>query len=103
MLRPALVQLEPDSTEFLRQPLVWNPLVRTSRGHMVGSRPHVSWGAMAAGPAQSLGDWIQFCQLSKDSQQARLAGMRGCVAMIEDITEAVPKQWTRQTLSHAPA
>ena len=40
MLRP---QLEPGSTEeFLRQPLVWNPLVCTLRGHMVGSRLHVS-------------------------------------------------------------
>ena len=59
MLRPALVQSEPASTEeFLRQPLVWNPLVCTSRGHMVGSLSHVSWGAMAAGLARSLGDWI---------------------------------------------
>ena len=104
MLRPALVQSEPASTEeFLRQPLVWNPLVRTSRGHMVGSRPHVSWGAMAAGPARSLGDWIQFCQLPEDGQQARLVGLRGSAAMIEDITEAIPERWTRQTLSHAPA
>ena len=32
-----------------------------------------------------------------------MAGMRGCAAMIEDITEAVPEQWTRQTLLHASA
>ena len=43
MLRLALGQLEPSRTEeFLRQPLVRNPLVRTLQGHMVRSRPHVS-------------------------------------------------------------
>ena len=53
---------------FLRQSLVWNPLIRTSCGHMVGSRQHVSWGAIAIGPAQTLGDWLHFCQLPEAVQ-----------------------------------
>ena len=77
-LRPALVQQQPTCTEeCLRQPLVWNLLLLSDRGHMMGSRQHVSWGAMAAGPAHSLGEWLDFWQLTVEVQGARLARMRG--------------------------
>lgn len=61
---------------------------------MVGSKQHVLWGAMAAGLARSLGDWLQFCQLPKDIQRERVTGMRGSIVMIIDILEAIPEQWT---------
>ena len=92
MLRPALSQTPPtDLDTCLRQPLVWNPLIRTARGHMVGSRPHVSWGVMAAGPARSLEDWLQFRRLSEERQKECLAGMRGSELMISNILEAIPE------------
>ena len=83
--------------------MVWNPLVRTRRGHMVGSRPHVSWGAMASGPAQSLGAWLQFQQLPEPTQRERLTGMRGSDAMVQDIVEAIPAEWTQEPPLLAPS
>ena len=103
-LRPALVQQQPTCTEeCLRQPLVWNPLLRSDRGHMVGSRQHVSWGAMAAGPAHSLGEWLDFRQLTEEAQGARLARMRGSAVMISDIEEVIPEAWTHPSEAPAPA
>ena len=104
LLRPALEQVPPSSTEeILRQPLVWNPLVRTVRGHLVGSRPHVSWGAMAGGPARTFWDWQQFQRLSGPQQTERTAGMRGSALMIADVLEAIPAQWTQPAQLHPPA
>ena len=104
LLRPALTQSSPTTAdELYRQPLVWNPLVRTRRGHMVGSRPHVSWGAMASGPAQSLGVWLQFQHLTELTQRERLTGMRGSAVMIQDISEAIPAEWTQEPPLLAPS
>lgn len=36
---------------------------RMERGHMVGSREHVSWGAMVVGPTCSLGNGYNFDSL----------------------------------------
>ena len=103
MLRPALSQTPPtDQDTCLRQLLVWNPLIRTARGHMLGSRPHVSWGAMAVGPARSLDDWLQFMRLSEERQRECLAGMRGSELMISDILEAIPEHWMQQQSAEAP-
>ena len=104
LLRPALVQAQPSSIEeVLRQPLVWSPLVRTARGHLVGSRPHVSWGAMAGGPARTFEDWQQFQRLPKPLQAERTVGMRGSALMIADISEAIPAEWTQPAQLHAPS
>ena len=59
----------------------------------MGSRQHVSWGAMAAGPAHSLGEWLDFWQLTVEVQGARLARMRGSAVMISDIEEVIPEAW----------
>ena len=89
-LRSALIQQQPICTEeCLRQPLVWNPMLRTDWGHMVGARQHVSWGAMVGGPAHSLGEWIDFRRLSEEAQRDRLARMRGSATMIGDIEEVI--------------
>ena len=68
----------------------------------MGSRQHVSWGAMAAGPARTLGDWLQFCQLPEAVQQERLVGMRGSTVMISGILKAILEQWTQQGTLVAP-
>lgn len=94
MLRPALVQRAPTCPEeVFRQPLVWNPLVRTGREHMLGARQHVSWGALAAGPARSVGDWLEFRQLSEAQQGMRLGAIRGAAQMVTEIEEAIPEAW----------
>lgn len=60
---------------------------------MVGARPHVSWGALAAGPARCVGEWLQFRQLPEEVQSLRLAGLRGVQHMVSDIEDALPAEW----------
>ena len=100
-LRHALIQTSPSCVEEIqRQPLVWNPQVRSARGHMVGSRKHVSWGALAAGPARCVGEWLHFRQLPEERQRLGLTGMRGAEHMVRDIEDALPVAWLQQ---RAPA
>ena len=82
--------------DLFMSPLVWNSLMHMTRRRMLGSKPHVSWGAMAPRTTKSLGDWLHFLWLPKDDQQERLVGMHGNVLMISDILEAIPKHWTQQ-------
>ena len=103
-LRPALIQLTPSCIEErLRQPVVWNPKIRTNRGFMVGSRPHVSWGAFARGPGCSVGDWLQFRELPAEQQRDRCSGMRGALQMISDVESAASAEWGQQTILPPPA
>ena len=69
----------------------------------MGSRHHVSWGAMAAGPAHSLGEWLDFRRFSVEAQCDRLARMRGSAVMISDIEEVIPEAWTHSSKTLAPA
>ena len=57
---------------------------------------------MSAGPARTVGDWLQFCQLPEQVQRERVAGTRGSTDMISDILEANPEQWTQQGALVAP-
>ena len=99
MLHPALSQIPPSNQDTcLPQPLVWNPLVCTTKEHMLGSKPHVSWGAMAA---RSLGDWLHFLWLSEDDQRECLARMCGSALMISDILDAIPAHSIQQQSTDA--
>ena len=69
----------------------------------MGSRPHVSWGAMAGGPARTFWDWQQFQRLPEPLQAERTVGMRGSALMIADISEAIPAEWTQPAQLHAPS
>ena len=73
--------------------MVWNPQLRTDRGFMVGSRPHVSWGAFARGLGRSVGDWLQFKELSVEQQRDRCREMRGALQMISNVELVVPANW----------
>ena len=68
---------------------------------MVGSRPHVLWGAMAGGPARSLADWRQFRGLSMEAEEQILSGMRGSQHMFQDIEEAIPESWAEPLFGSA--
>ena len=46
---------------------------------------------MAARPARSLDDWLQFMRLFEERQRECLAGMHGSKLMISDILEAIPE------------
>ena len=94
LLRVGLTQREPQCVEErARQPLIWNPLVRTEQGHMLGTRPHLAWGPLAAGPARSLGEWQDFSRLPEEEQQERLSHLRGGLVMREDIQRALTGMW----------
>lgn len=79
--------------EVFCQPLVWNPLVKIGREHMLGAQQHVSWGALAAGPARSVGDWFEFRQLPEAQQGLRLAGIQGATQMVTVIEEEILEAW----------
>ena len=57
---------------------------------------------MAAGPARSLGDWLQFMRLSEERQRECLVGMCGSELMISDILEAIPEHWMQEQSAEAP-
>ena len=63
---------------------------------MVGSRKHASWGALAAGPARCVGDWLLFRQLPEEQQRLSLIGMRGAEQMRRDIDDALLVDWLQQ-------
>ena len=102
ILRSGLSQREPQcAEERARQPLIWNPLVWTEQGHMPGTRPHLAWGPLAAGPARNLGDWQDFRMLP-EVQQERLSHLRGGLAMREDIQRAITDTWQAPIEHQAP-
>ena len=64
-----LFQVSSTEAEFLRQPLLWNPLFTDSFDCVLGIRPHLSWGKMDSGPATSVADWEQFQSLSNEEKK----------------------------------
>ena len=68
-------------------------MVRTEHGHMLGSRPHLAWGPLAARPARSFGEWQSFCGLPKTLQCERLSLYRGGQTMYDDIQAALSEEW----------
>lgn len=48
------------------------------------------WGAMAAGPTDSWGEWLELKQLLEVVELERLTGMRGSVLIISDIEASIP-------------
>ena len=70
---------------------------------MVGSRPHVSWGAFSRDPGHSVGERFQFRELTEEQQRDRCSGMRGALQMISDVESSVPTDWGQQTGLSPPA
>ncbi|MCO5560158.1 hypothetical protein L7F22_013765 [Adiantum nelumboides] len=94
LLRPSLSQQPPTcDEERARQPLIWSPLVRTEHGYMLGSRPRLAWGPLAAGPARSFGDWQAFSGLLEEIQLEQLGQLRGGQTMRADLQAALPAEW----------
>ena len=69
---------------------------------MLGTRPHLAWGSLAAGPARSLGAWQDFRRLPEEMQQERLSRLRGGLAMREDIQRALIRMWQAPLEYQAP-
>ena len=88
-IREALLfQLPTTEAQFLRQPLLWNPLFTNSSGCILGIRPHLSWGKMDSGPATSVAAWERFQMLSEDGKKQFLLSLRGGFLMSEQIQQA---------------
>ena len=88
-IREALLfQLPTTEAQFLRQPLLWNPLFTNSSGCILGIRPHLSWGKMDSGPATSMAAWERFQMLSEDGKKQFLLSLRGGFLMSEQIQQA---------------
>ncbi|MCO5552118.1 hypothetical protein L7F22_005628 [Adiantum nelumboides] len=103
LLRPSLSQQPPTcDEERARQPLIWSPLVCTEHGYMLGSRPRLAWGPLAAGPARSFGDWQAFSGLSEEIQLEQLGQLRGGQTMRADLQAALPAEWFTPFEPEAP-
>ena len=86
-LRQALVFLPPKSYhQFMRQPLIWNPLFTDEAACVLGLRPRLSWAAMDSGPARTVADWIRFMQSSTLEQSNRLSNLRGAKIMLSQLS-----------------
>ena len=86
-LRQALVFLPPKSFhQFMRQPLIWNPLFTDEAACVLGLRPRLSWAAMDNGPARTVADWIRFLQTSAQDQRNMLSNLRGAKIMFSQLS-----------------
>ena len=88
-LRQALVFLPPKNYhQFMRQPLIWNPLFTDEAACVLGLRPRLSWAAMDSGPARTVADWIKFVQTSAHDQNNTLSNLRGARIMFSQLSMA---------------
>ena len=88
-IREALLfQLPSTEVQFLRQPLLWNPLFTDNSGCVLGIRPHLSWGKMDLGPAATVADWERFQLRSNEEKQQFLSSLRGGCLMTAHIQQA---------------
>ena len=59
-MRQHLVKHTPEALiEYTRQPLFWNPRVRTSDNMMIGKLKGLGWEKFAQTKLHSIGDWRQ--------------------------------------------
>ena len=77
--RGSSIQLPSTEVEFLRQPLLWNPLFNDCSGCVLGIRMHLSWGKMDSGLARSVADWERFQSLSNEEKKQFLSHYMGDV------------------------
>ena len=60
-LREGLVLMQPKTLdEQLRQPLFWNPRIRSEDGKMLGQQKYLPWGRMLGYKIWSVHDWEVF-------------------------------------------
>ena len=64
---------------------MWNPLFTSESGCMLGTRPRLAWGPLAAGPSKSLKAWSDFCSLPEVEREALLVQYKGGHIMYQDI------------------
>ena len=93
-IRQALVFLPPKTyTQFMRQPLIWNPLFTDEAACVLGLRPRLSWAAMDNGPARTVADWINFLQTSAQDRKNRLYRLRGENIMVINFPWCIRSQY----------
>mgnify|MGYP007059119589 FL=1 len=86
-LRQALVFLPPKSYhQFMRQPLIWNPLFTDEVACVLGLRPRLSWEALDNGPARTVAEWIKFSETSVQDQRNTLSNLRGANIMFSQVS-----------------
>ena len=86
-IRQALVFLSPKTcSQFMRQPLLWNPLFTDEAACVLGLRPRLSWAALDSGPARTVAEWIKFSETSVQDQRNRLSNLRGANIMFSQVS-----------------
>ena len=91
-IRETLIfQLSSTEAQFLRHPLLWNPLFTDSSGCVLGIRLCLSWGTMDSGSATSVAAWEWFQLLSVEDKNQFSSSLHGVCLMSEKIQQAIPK------------
>ena len=60
---------------------------------MLRSLPRLAWGQFAAGPTRCWGNWIEFCRLPEDVEEARISRFWGGQDMQQQLQEAILQDW----------
>ena len=68
-LKHYLVQSLPScKEEWLRQPLILNPLFTSEDGVMLGKRTRLNWADFDKGEAKSVGNWLTFSSSAMENK-----------------------------------
>ena len=78
-----LFQLPAIEAQFLRQPLLWNPLFIDSYGCVLGIRLRLSWGKIDLGRTTFVAAWERFQMLLEEDKQQLLSSLCGGCLMFE--------------------
>ena len=67
--------------------------IRVPNADVHGRLSEADPGAMATGPARSMGDSTKFLQLDAEGERQVTTGLRGISKMLHDIQETIPSSW----------
>ena len=100
-LRQHLVKHTPETlTEWTRQPLFWNPHVRTNDDMMLGQLKGLAWGKLAQTGLLSIDDW-RCMAVSGRAQEDLFPPLKGATKMRRLIAEAVDRVSMGEAREHA--
>ena len=90
-VRQHLVKHTPETLiEWARQPLFWNPQVRTSDDMMLGQLKGLAWGKLAQTGLHSIDDWRRMVS-PRGAQEDPFPPLKGAMKMRSLIAEAVDR------------
>ena len=101
-LREGLVLMQPKTLdEQLRQPLFWNPRIRSEDGKMLGQQKYLPWGRMLGYKIRSVHDWEVFSMKRRAGQvvNCRITGrLKKVTQLIDGAVDGLDKLTAEETV-----